>query len=79
MECVLDKSFYNLIVPSAVMQHSFGNPVKVKTLRKERYVQILSFMPLTFATQPYLFKYLMPQVVLFKAVCDASNICFFLA
>jgi rhamnosyltransferase len=32
------KGFYNLIVPSAVMQHSFGNPVKVKILRKERYV-----------------------------------------
>lgn len=33
------QGFHNLIVPSAVMQHSFGNPVTVKFFQKERIEQ----------------------------------------
>lgn len=33
------QSFHNLIVPSAIMQHSFGNPVKVKFFQTERFIQ----------------------------------------
>lgn len=33
------KGFHNLIVPSAVMQHSFGQPVKVKFFHTERVIQ----------------------------------------
>ncbi len=36
------KGFHNLIVPPAILYHQFGNPIKVKFLQKERFVQIYS-------------------------------------
>jgi rhamnosyltransferase len=34
--------FHNFIVTTALMQHNFGNPMKIKFLHKERYLQIYS-------------------------------------
>jgi rhamnosyltransferase len=36
------KGFHNLIVTQTILQHQFGNPIKVKFLQKERAIQLYS-------------------------------------
>jgi len=36
---IKQKGFRNLIVPQAILQHNFGNPIKIRFLDQERYIQ----------------------------------------
>jgi rhamnosyltransferase len=37
--CLKQNGFHNLIVPQAILEHKFGNPIKVRFFYKERFVQ----------------------------------------